>query len=81
MIGGGEPPEERSPAERGLDRHLELLRRLDSEEPGRSLVQTVVRTARWQRAARAPLRVAGMIAGALFDGVLRQVAMGGRRRR
>ena len=81
MIGGGEPPEERSPAERGLDQHLELLRRPGAEEPGRSLVQTVVRTARWQRAARAPLRVAGMIAGALFDGVLRLVAMGGRRRR
>lgn len=57
-----------SPAERRLDEHLELLR---SHQPAgdRSLAPRVVRTARWQRALRAPIQVAAAIAGAIIDGV------------
>ena len=65
MNGGSEDP---TAAERGLDEHLELLRS-DQTGPSRSLADRTVRTARWQRAARAPLRVAGMIAAALVDGL------------
>ncbi|MDQ3587577.1 MAG: hypothetical protein M3350_00625 [Actinomycetota bacterium] len=61
-------PEAPTAAERGLDEHLELLRS-DQRGPMRSLVRRTVRTARWQRVARAPLKVAGMIAAALIDGL------------
>ena len=75
-----EPREERSPAEQRLGEHLELIR-VSGPEPGRSLVRRIVRTARWQRALRAPLLVVGMIAAAVTDGLLRLVGSGGRRRR
>ena len=65
MNGG---PEDPTAAERGLDEHLELLRS-DQTGPSRPLADRTVRIARWQRAARAPLRVAGMIAAALIDGL------------
>ncbi len=71
-------PAEPTAAERRLDEHLELLRS-DQTGPSRSLADRTVRTARWQRAARAPLRVAGMIAAALRDG-LGLVAQRGRRK-
>ena len=72
-------PRDLSPeAERRLAEHLELLR-AHRPQPGVDLTRRVVRTARWQRAARAPLRVVGMIAGSLLDGILRLVAPGGRR--
>jgi hypothetical protein len=66
MIADEPPP---SPVERRLDEHLELLR---SSPPrtGTALAPRVVRTARWQRALRAPLRVGGMIAAALVDGIV-----------
>ena len=60
-------------AERRLDEHLELLR-ADRPEPSKELVRRVARTARWQGAVRAPLRVMGNIAGALVDGILRLVS-------
>ncbi len=63
-----EPYETDIPAERGLERHLELLRS-DGPEPGRDLVRRVVRSARWQRVLRPPLRVAGMIASSVLDGL------------
>jgi len=72
-------PRELIPAERRLAEHLELLR-AEGPQPGTELVPRVVRTVRWQRVARAPLRVAGMIAGAFFDGLLRLVAFGERKR-
>lgn len=69
-----EEPREVSPeAERRLADHLELLR-ADRPEPGTALAPRVVRTARWQRVARAPLRVIGMIAGSLLDGIVRLMA-------
>jgi len=73
-------PRDLTPAEeRRLARHLELLR-ADHPQPGTALARRVVRTARWQRVARAPLRVVGMIAGAFFEGLLRLVASGERKR-
>ena len=61
-------PPEPTAAQRRLDEHLELLRS-DQAGPTRSLVARTVRTARWQQAARGPLRVAGLIAAALIDGL------------
>ncbi len=75
-----DPRAEPSPAERRLGEHLELVR-VGGPEPGRSLVRRIVRTARWQRALRAPLLVAGMIAAAVVDGLRRLVAPAGRGRR
>lgn len=67
----------RGPAERRLDEHLELLR-VDQPAGHRSLVHRVIRTARWQRALREPIRMAALIAGAMIDGL--RVLTGGRRR-
>jgi hypothetical protein len=49
----GEEPEEMSPVEQQLARHLELLQA--APDPPPSLTNNVVRTARWQRAVRSPL--------------------------
>jgi hypothetical protein len=65
------------PAQRSLDAYLELLR-TERPEPGRALARRTVRTARWQRSLRAPLRVAGLLAGALFDGVTKLLGSVGR---
>lgn len=62
-----EPP--RSAVEQRLYEHLELLR-ATPVRPSTALAPRVVRAARWQRAVRAPLRVAGMIAAAFLDGVV-----------
>lgn len=67
-------------AERRLGEQLEPLRSR-SDGPSTALVGRVVRSARWQRVIRTPLRVAGMIAGAVFDGLVRLVAPGKQRRR
>lgn len=56
------------PAHQHLDGHLELLR-LAPPEPKRELIARTLRVARWQREVRAPLRVAAMIASAVFDGL------------
>jgi hypothetical protein len=56
------------PAEARVSEHLALLR-ADGPEPPTSLVRRVVRSARWQRLARDPLRVVGMIAAAVATGV------------
>ncbi len=72
------PPDSASPAERKLEEHLELVRR-DRPEGGTQLTRRVVRTARWQRAARTPLQAVGRIAAALVDGLA--LALGGRRGR
>lgn len=60
------PPDDDSPAERRLREHLAVLA---AEEPdaGTALAARVVRTARWQRAIRAPLRVGGLLAAAVVD--------------
>lgn len=56
-------------AQRRLDEHLALLRQGESGPLDRTLVQRVVRRARTQQMLRTPLRVAGMIAAAVLDGV------------
>lgn len=65
---GDEPDVADTLAERRLDEHLGLLR-AEGPEPGRELVRRVVRSARWQRILRPPLRVAGMIALSVLDGL------------
>ncbi len=67
----------RGPAERRLDEHLELLR-INQPTGPRSLAHRVIRTARWQRALREPIRMAALIAGAVIDGL--RALTGGRRR-
>jgi hypothetical protein len=67
-------PEAVTPVQRRLDEHLELLR--VEEPPGDpSLPERVVRSARWQRALRAPVAVVGVVAGAVVDG-LRALVVG-----
>ena len=68
---------DRTPAERRLDEHPELLR-VEPAEPGKALVVRTVRTARWQRVLREPLRVAGMIAMAAFRGLTELLGAGRR---
>ncbi len=76
----GETPRSPSPAaERRLDEHLALLRPPDHPPAGRGLVRRVVRAARVHQIVRAPLRVAGMIAAAVLDGLAG--LLGGTRRR
>lgn len=60
-------PEEMTPAERQLARHLTLLE--DVPEPPSSLTQHVVRTARWQQAVRSPLLAIAHLATAAADAV------------
>jgi hypothetical protein len=62
------------PAEARVSEHLALLR-ADGPEPPTSLVRRVVRSARWQRLARDPLRVVGMIAAAVATGVAALIGM------
>jgi hypothetical protein len=57
-----------SPAERRLEEHLAVLRE-DKPQPGKALSTHVVHRARWQMLLRVPLRVVGMVAGALLDGL------------
>jgi hypothetical protein len=56
------------PAERALEARLEDVRSLPPEvDP--QLAAAIVRTARWQRAVRAPLVLAGMLSRAAADGL------------
>jgi len=68
-MNGPDPPDELSPAERSLDRHLELLR-ADPPTPSTELVARVIHAARWQRALRHPLLAVSAIAGVIRDGML-----------
>jgi len=77
VTSSSESTPDRTPAERRLDEHLELLR-VEPAEPGKELVVRTVRAARWQRVLREPLRVVGMIAAAAFHG-LAQLLGAGRR--
>ena len=65
-----------SPAEERLRDYLSDLRRDRRPTDDEGFVSEVVRTARWQRAARQPLRVAGAVLAALGDGV--RLLVGGR---
>jgi len=60
--------DELSPAERGLNQHLELLR-ASPPTGGAQLVTTVIRGVRWQRAIRDPLVLVGAVATAVADGL------------
>jgi hypothetical protein len=75
--GEGNPPEALTPAEERLRQHLRLLRE-DTDQVDASLTERVVRAARWQRALRTPLRLAGVLAAALGEGIV--VLLGGRAR-
>jgi hypothetical protein len=70
-----EEPEQLTPAERRLGRHLALLH--DLPDSPASLTQRVMRTARWQRAVRSPLLAVAHIASAAAETV--RVLIGGRR--
>ncbi len=70
-----EPPEELSPAERRLERHLDLLR--DAPDAPASLTEQVLRSARWQKAIRAPLISIAHLAAASIDTV--RLLLGGSR--
>ncbi|MCP9488965.1 MAG: hypothetical protein MSC31_03720 [Solirubrobacteraceae bacterium MAG38_C4-C5] len=81
MSTGEHDNEELSPAERELVSHLAVMavepRRFD-----RALSRRVVGAARWQRAVRAPLRLAGVFVSALRDAIgplLGRRSAGGRR--
>jgi len=63
-----EPDEQLTPPQRAAAEHLGLLRD-QPPEPGRSLAVQVMRTTRWQRAIRAPLRIAALIAASVLDGL------------
>jgi hypothetical protein len=70
-----------SDAERRLDEHLAVLRTGAEDEPGdqAAFVRGLVRTARWQRAARQPLWLAGVLLGALGEGAALLSRSAGRR--
>ncbi len=78
MNGEGTRPDALTPAEVRLRKHLGVLRET-APQPGPSLVERVARAARWQRAVRAPMRAAGMLAAALGEGIA--LALGARMRR
>ncbi len=68
MTPTAEPPEPLTPAERGLDRHLQLLR-TDAPSPPAPMVANIVKAARWQRAVRRPLLVVGTLAATVSDAI------------
>jgi hypothetical protein len=68
MNGPEGPSDERGPAERRLNEHLELLRSDPPQGPSLMVVH-IVRTARWQRSIRRPLLAIGALAVAIGDGV------------
>ena len=65
-----------STAEESVRDYLSGLRGDGRSTDDEGFVREVVRTARWQRAARQPLRVAGAVLSALGDGV--RLLVGGR---
>lgn len=73
-----EPTEEVTPPERRLQEHLGVLR--SEADPAPLAIDAIVRRARWQRAVRAPLRTAGLIAAAMADALGVVLAGDGRRR-
>lgn len=66
-MSGPDEPGDLSDAERRLVQHLEIVKTAPPAEV--SLTQRVVRSARFQRALREPLRVVGAIAMAVVDGL------------
>ncbi len=68
MNGSPDPPEALSPAERGLNEHLQLLR-IDAPLPPAAMVAKIVRSVRWQQALRRPLLAVGALAAAAIEGI------------
>ena len=68
MNGDSLDPDYASPAEVRLSEHLTLLRN-DPPRSDRALVVSVLRAARWQRAARGTLLALGRLATALANGI------------
>jgi len=64
-----------SPAERALESRLADVRLLPPEV-GPGLAAAIVRTARWQRAVRAPVVLAGALARAAADGLGIMIGLG-----
>jgi hypothetical protein len=62
----GPSDEELTPAERGLVSHLAVMR-VEPHPFDRALSRRVLGAARWQRAVRAPLRLAEVFVSALRD--------------
>ncbi|HEV2770817.1 MAG TPA: hypothetical protein VGV40_11585 [Solirubrobacteraceae bacterium] len=58
--------EELTPAERAVGAHLVALRS-ETAPADRALIRRTVARARWQRAVRLPLRLAGVFVSALGD--------------
>jgi hypothetical protein len=71
------PADDLSASERRLVEHLALLR-ADPPRADGELVARVTRTARWQRAVRAPLRAVAVVAASVVDGLA--LLVGDRRR-
>jgi hypothetical protein len=65
---GSENADARSPAERRLAQHLQLLR-ASPPTATPDLVRRVIRGVRWQRAVRDPLVFVGAVAAALVEGL------------
>jgi hypothetical protein len=68
------------PAERRVSELLGTLRADPPRAPA-ELTRTVVRRARWQAAVKPPLRAAGMLASALYDGAKLLLGVGERGQR
>ncbi len=62
-----EEPDEMTPAELKLARHLTLLQ--DQPEPPVSLAKDIVHTARWQQSVRNPLLALAHLVSATADGL------------
>jgi hypothetical protein len=63
-----EGPDQLTPAERSLTKHLELLRS-DPPVAPQTMDSRIVRSARWQRSLRRPLLTIEHFAGAIRDGL------------
>lgn len=76
-MSAAEPPvDPLTPAEQRLRTHLEVLHDPRDEPDDPSFVPQTVRTAKWQRTVRAPLRLAGLLAAATIEGIV--LVVGGR---
>ncbi len=68
MTDSGPASDATTPAEARLVEHLAVLRE-QPPTPAPTLTPTIVRTARWQRVVRVPLRAMGAMTLALVEGL------------
>ena len=71
-------PEDLTPAEQALGRHLALLR-FDAPRPPAAMDRQIMHRARWQRSVRQPLLTIGHFAAAIRDGIRVLLVSGGQR--